>query len=176
MHWYLSHRADPRALPLADRHYSRKKPGTAQFVKPGRCVVLLTADADALWVSSWPFAEYTKHAWAGAWECSLFRNESSVLSSVLIREAEAVTRFFWGEPPPPPLPLGMVSFVNPTRVRQKPRKDYGTCYQKAGWVLLEEKTKGGKLVLRHDPADMPGAEPPTSDQLTFDFVEMNHGE
>src|SRR5690242_7545534 len=51
--WYLSHRADPRAVPLADRHYNRQKPGTPQFVPPGRCLVLLTADAGALWVTSW---------------------------------------------------------------------------------------------------------------------------
>jgi hypothetical protein len=34
--WLLSHRFDVRALRLADRHYSRQKPGTNQFVAPGR--------------------------------------------------------------------------------------------------------------------------------------------
>lgn len=32
--WRLSWRADPRALPLADRHYNRQKIGSAQFVPP----------------------------------------------------------------------------------------------------------------------------------------------
>src|SRR5207237_4162027 len=99
MIWMESHRADPRALPLADRHYNRRKVGSPQFVPPGRCVVLLTAKADALWVTSWPFAEYVRHAWAGAWVCSLFRNESSALSSELITEAVAATRFLFGDPP-----------------------------------------------------------------------------
>jgi hypothetical protein len=41
MHVALSHRADHRALPLADRHYNRQKPGTPQFVPPGRCMGML---------------------------------------------------------------------------------------------------------------------------------------
>lgn len=77
MPWTLSHRADWRALPLADRHYNRQKIGSPQFVPPGRCCVLLTPAANALWVTSWPFAEFTKHEWAGAWVCSCFRNESA---------------------------------------------------------------------------------------------------
>ena len=92
MRWILSHRADPLILPLADRHYSRQKPGTPQFVPPGRCLVLRAEEADAAWVTSWPFAEYVRHAWAGAWMCSFFRNESPHLSSELVREAVAATR------------------------------------------------------------------------------------
>jgi hypothetical protein len=126
--WHLSHRADPRALPLADRHYNRQKPGTPQFVPPGSCLVLLTEGADALWVTSWPLAEYTKHAWAGAWINSCFRNESPHLSSDLILEAVAATRSFYGEPPP----LGMVTFVDAGKVRHK--RDPGRCYKKAGFV------------------------------------------
>ena len=43
MNWRLSHRADPEARVLADRHYNRQKPGTPQFVPPGRCLVLVDA-------------------------------------------------------------------------------------------------------------------------------------
>src|SRR5687767_14050974 len=98
MRWHLSHRADPREVAIADRHYNRQKVGAPQFVPPGRCLVLLTADADAFWVTSWPFAEYVRHAWAGAWVCSAFRNESLHLSSSLIREAISATCAVW-EPP-----------------------------------------------------------------------------
>jgi hypothetical protein len=77
MHWHLSHRADPVTRAIADRHYNRQKIGTDQFVPPGRCVVLRTDLGDAFWVTSWPFARFTKHDWAGAWVCSAFRNESS---------------------------------------------------------------------------------------------------
>lgn len=102
MRWHVSDRQDPRARPLADRHYNRQSIGAPDFVPPGRCFVLLTADATALWVTSWPFAQYVKHAWAGAWMNSLFRNERSDLhlSSELIREACAATRAHYGDPPP----------------------------------------------------------------------------
>lgn len=37
--WQPSHRFDPRGVRIADRHYNRQKPGTNQFVPPGRCLV-----------------------------------------------------------------------------------------------------------------------------------------
>lgn len=153
MRWHVSHRADPRALVLADRHYNRQKPGTPQFVPPGRCLVLLTEAADALWVTSWPFAEYVRHAWGGAWVCSLFRNESATLSSDLVREAVAATRWYYGEPPA----LGMVTFVDPDKTRRK--RDPGRCYRKAGWRHVGY-TAGGLVALQQLPADMPLASAP----------------
>lgn len=126
--WVLSHRFDPRALPLlADRHYNRRKIGSPQFVPPGRCVVLLDSDARALWVTSWPFARYVRHAWGGAWVNSLFRNESDGLSSMLIVQAVAATRAVYGEPPA----LGIISFVDAAKTRRK--RDPGRCYLRAGW-------------------------------------------
>lgn len=153
MRWHLSHRFDPRALPLADRHYNRRKIGSPQFVPPGRCLVLLTRNADALWVTSWPFAEYVRHAWGGAWVCSIFRNESATLSSDLIREAVAATRAAYGEPPT----LGMVSFIDPDKTRRK--RDPGRCYVRAGWTRLRETTKGGLVVMQQLPDAMPPPAP-----------------
>src|SRR5512146_2941753 len=95
MPWHLSHRADPRAVALADRHYSRQKPGTPQFVPPGRCVVFVNTANDAYWVTSWPFPEYTKHAWPGAWINSAFRKEGRGLASDMITQAVAATRWIW---------------------------------------------------------------------------------
>lgn len=151
--WHESHRADPRARVLADRHYNRQKVGARQFVPPGRCVVLVTRAADAFWVTSWPFAEYVKHAWAGAWMCSAFRNEGTVRSSELIREAVAVTRHQLGEPPE----SGMVTFVDPSKVRTAPAA-LGWCYRKAGFEHVGE-TKGGLLAFQIAPDRMP---PPRS--------------
>jgi len=65
--WRISNRADGPAAKIADRHYNRQKIGSPQFVPPGRCIVLTGTEGVALWVTSWPFAEYVKHAWAGAW-------------------------------------------------------------------------------------------------------------
>ena len=148
MNWRLSNRFDPRAVAVADRHYNRQRPGSPQFVPPGRCLVLLTENADALWVTSWPFAEFTRHAWAGAWVCSCFRNEGPVLSSVLIREAVGITRWRYGNPPAE----GFVTFVDRSKTRRK--RDPGRCYRRAGWVPAGE-TKGG-LVALVLPADAVG--------------------
>ena len=68
MIWIASHRAEPSALALADRHYNRQKPGTPQFVPPGRCLVFTT------------------------------RCEGAGLSSELIRDAVAATRSIWEPP------------------------------------------------------------------------------
>jgi len=109
MRWRLSNRFDSRALPLADRHYNRRKVGSPQFVPPGGCAVLLTDAADALWVTSTPFPQYVRHAWPGAWVNSLFRNESACRSSELIREAVS------------------------DREQTRRKRDPGRCYLRAGW-------------------------------------------
>lgn len=150
MNWVTSHRFDRRALPLADRHYSRRKPGSRQFVAPARCMVLITPALDALWVTTWPFPRYVRHAWPGAWICSLFRNESTLLSSVLIREAISVTRFELGTAPE----NGMVTFIDPTKVRHK--RDPGRCFRRAGFQPVG-LTKRGLIVLQLLPHEMPEA-------------------
>lgn len=157
MKWQLSHRGDPPACRLADRHYSRQKIGAPQFVPPGRCVVLLTSDAKAVWVTSWPFAEYVRHAWAGAWVCSIFRNEGPHLSSELIRDAIAATRWVWTKPPE----LGMVTFVDTRKVKRK--RDWGRCYRRAGFIDAGE-TKGGLIALQLLPDAMPEAVAPIGAQ------------
>lgn len=163
MNWHLSHRADPRGAAIADRHYNRQSIGSPQFVPPGRCLVLLTEDADALWVTSWPFAEYVKHAWAGALVCSAFRNESSILSSTLIREAVAATHYVMGAPPP----MGFVTFVDTTKTRRK--RDPGRCYRRAGWVPCGH-TKAGLFALRLAPENFPAAEAPLGAQSSLLFA------
>src|SRR5438874_1722000 len=108
----MSHHASKRCLPMADRHYSRKKVGSKQFTPPGRKLVLRTEADDALWATSWPFAQYVKHRWAGAWTCVLFRNESPHLASELITQAVAATLAYFGEPPA----LGFITFLDARKV------------------------------------------------------------
>lgn len=148
--WHLSHRADVRALPLADRHYNRQKPGSPQFVPPGRCLVLLTENADALWVTSWPKGEYVQHAWPGAWINSLFRNESDALASELVIEAVAATMAFFGKPPK----QGLVTFVDHDEIQ--PTRTPGRCYRKAGFEEVG-RTQAGLVVLQLPPNKMPMA-------------------
>jgi len=151
MNWILSHRADPAAVAIADRHYNRQKPGTPQFVPPGRCFVLVIPDC-AVWVTSWPYAQYVKHAWAGAWVNSCFRREAGPQASLLIREAVAATRVHWPDVPP----LGLITFVDATKVRAK--RDPGRCYVKAGFRRMGH-TAGGLIALQLLPGDMPDPMP-----------------
>ena len=151
MIWAQSFRADPVARALADRHYNRRAVGSAQFVPPGRCVVLVAPQA--VWVTSWPFAEYVKHRWAGAWINTLFRKEGPGLASAYILDAVAATRFYWPKPPA----LGLVTFVDPSKVRRK--RDPGRSYLRAGFVP-EGETKGGLLAFRLPPEAMPEGRPP----------------
>ena len=108
----------------------------------------------ALWVTSWPFAQYVKHEWAGAWVNSCFRNEGTELSSELIRQAVAHTRWFrttkssWDEPEPR---LGMITFVDQRKIRSG---NPGYCYQCAGFKRVGH-TKGGLVALQLLLCDMP---------------------
>jgi len=79
---------------------------------------------------------------------TLFRNEGAGLSSQLIREAVAITRGCW-----PVMPArGMVTFVDPTKVRHK--RDPGRCYLRAGFRRVGMTPKG-LIVLQLLPQDMP---------------------
>lgn len=158
--WRLSHRADPSALGLADRHYNRQKIGSPQFVPPGRNLVLLTENTDALWVTSWPFAEYVRHAWPGAWVNSLFRNEANHLSSGLIQRAVGHTVWRWPEPPDLPHPI--VTFID--RHKTRPKRDPGYCYLMAGWERIGE-TKGGLVALGLPADEMPEPLEPIGAQM-----------
>jgi len=158
MRWEVSYHCDPSVVPLADRHYSRKTIGAPQFTPPGRKVVLATAARDAYWTTSWPYAEYVRHSWPGAWLCSAFRNESPHLSSELIREAVAATLAVWPDAPA----LRMVTFVDAAKVRHK--RDPGRCFLRAGFHRVG-LTKGGLIVLQLLPAEMPDAEPAIGTQL-----------
>lgn len=154
MNWQLSHRCDPRTALIADRHYNRQHHGSPQFVPPGRCLVLVTPDYDAFWISAWPYAEHVRHEWGGAWMCTAFRNENRerYLSSDLIREAVAVTRWVWPDVPP----FGMVTFVDEEKTRRK--RDPGRCYRKAGFVEVGRTKVAGLVALQLLPDVMPGPE------------------
>lgn len=189
MRWRESWRADPAGRRIADNHYNREKVGADQFVPPGRCVVLVIHDRAeqeaALWVTSWPFGEYVKHAWPGAWVCSTFRNQlrdsegrAIHRSSDLIIEALAATRFYW-EPPP----QGIITFIDPDEVLHK--RDPGRCYRKAGFhvsgrapakdtlrpvCICDGKpptTAGGLVALHLSPWQFPAACPPLGAQASL---------
>lgn len=159
MIWQASHRADPFAREIADRHYNRQKIGAPQFVPPGSCAVFKaeTPTGRAFWVTSAPFAQYVRHAWAGAWVCSAFRNEGAGKASDMIHDALAATRAKLGEPPA----LGMVTFINRKKVRpikRRGRDFWGWTWFQVGFHYVGD-TAGGLMALQILPDAMPAPEP-----------------
>jgi hypothetical protein len=158
--WSVSHRADPFARDIADRHYNRQKPGACQFAPPGRCLVLTAKSAfgKALWITSWPFGKYVKHRWPGAWVCSAFRNEHlGIPAHQMILDALAATVAYYGVPPL----LGMVTFIDPKRVqpiRRRGKDHWGYTWELAGFVR-DGLTQGGLMAFRLPPSAFPTADP-----------------
>lgn len=130
-HWIETKDCDPLAREIADRHYSRKKIGSPKFVGPGDRLVLVTSDYSALFI--WRKSVFRKDGQAGI-ECSLFRNEGSLLSSELIKEAVELAQLKWpGE--------RLFTYVWDSKVRSS---NPGFCYLKAGWRRCG-RNKDGRL-------------------------------
>ncbi len=157
MIWQPSHRAHTPARLLADRHYSRQKPGSPQFMPPGSCRVLVANNRKAVFGLSNPDPRFVGHEWAGAWICSIFRNENAgPLASDMIREALAIFQSPYGYGAPPA--LGCVTFVDPKKVRGvlvRGERVKGFCFMKAGFRLVGETKRRGLMAWQLLPNDMP---------------------
>lgn len=134
--WIITNKGDNDCRQLADKHYSRQTPGAKQFCRPGKNLVLRTSLCDAIWVT-----------WHGirddgidAWECTLFRNESKILSSTLIKEAIKITYQQWGTPPKD----GIITYISPNKIKSV---NPGYCFKCAGWKTFG-KSKSGKIRLQ----------------------------
>lgn len=136
MNWIPVNKGDVRARGLADRHYNRQTKYAPQFTRPGNNLVFLTQDCRAVWVS-WKPAQDIKRMdeYTGAYECTIFRNESDILSSELIKEAVELTEEIWGAPE-----NGWITYVMQDKIKSV---NPGYCYLKAGWRHDgKSKTKG----------------------------------
>lgn len=152
--WTLIHKGDRRAVRLADRHYTRQTPGSPQFCRPGKNLVLLTEDEKAVWVT---WNGIRDDSW-DAWECTMFRNEGPYLSSHLIVLAVGITRQFWGDPPSG----GMITYVG-EHLR-------GGCFHAAGFRRAG-RSKSGKQLLQLSPERFPPPlEPAESGLLRHEIV------
>jgi hypothetical protein len=134
--WYITKDGDASCLELYRRHYSRyhykdgRRP--SQFVGPGEHIVLRTGDADAMFV----WRKFIDDSGQQGVNCAVFRNEGKILSSELIRQADAVADFCWpGE--------RHYTYVNQKAVRSS---NPGFCFVAAGWRRCG-MTKGGLLIL-----------------------------
>ncbi|MFP7442507.1 hypothetical protein SFC50_02270 [Bacillus infantis] len=138
--WQTTKKTDAACVALADRHYSRLTVGASQFTRPGENLVFRTADGTALWVT-WRSRFERKDGYGRAWECTIFRNESGLTSSLLIKEAIHKTIELWG-----PLPSdGMITYVSPTKVKSE---NPGYSFQRAGFKRLSRRSTKGLFVYR----------------------------
>lgn len=134
-YWHEYKDGNEKALELYERHYSCYQYADGRDRKlllgPGEKMVLMTEKQDALFA----WRKFKDDSGQSGINCAVFRNESNILSSALILEAERIAALRWpGE--------RMYTYVNPEKVRSK---NPGCCFKKAGWRQCG-KTKGGLLI------------------------------
>lgn len=145
--WLITDKGDQDVRRLIDGvsvgkppHYSRRSPGDPQFTRNGQNLVFLTKDARAAWITFRPTpGKAERMDRLLAWECALFRNESAVLSSELVREAHLLTLALWGAPPQD----GLITFIRPEAVESEIP---GYCYRRAGWRRRGAASDGKPLL------------------------------
>jgi hypothetical protein len=140
--WRMVKDGDPRAFEIMQRHYTYqayrdgrrelpRNPNRMLFVGPGEKMVLLHSSG-ALFV----WRKFIDKSGQKGVNCAVFRNESNILSSKLILEAEEIANKRWpGE--------RFYTYVNAKKVRSK---NPGFCFLKAGWNKCG-KTQAKKLII-----------------------------
>jgi hypothetical protein len=147
-YWIQVQDGDPRVARLYMRHYScyryrdnrRSQYGYRNrflVMGPGEKLVLLSTDGRAIF--GW--RKFRDDSGQHGVNCSFFRNESPVLSSTLILDAERHARRRWPRE-------RFYTFVNPTAIRST---NPGCCFQKAGWRRCG-LTRRGLLIFEKLPS------------------------
>lgn len=138
--WIVGQDGEPELRAMYDRHYSARiyrdgrKP--KKFVGPGEYILLTLPNRKALFV----WKRFKDQSGQVGVCCSIFRNESSLLSSDLIREADAIADFCWpGE--------RHYTYVRASSVVSR---NPGWCFICAGWKRCGY-TKGGLHILERLP-------------------------
>lgn len=128
MTWRRVTKFDRRACALADRHYSRRKVGSPQFMPPGQTLVLLTEDEQAVrgWWRPHPDAGIKAMNGLDGWTCTIFRNEGPRVSSELVMEAEQALLGEGHDIGPD----GLITYVWSAKIRST---NPGYCFKQAGW-------------------------------------------
>lgn len=147
-HWLPAKDGDSRAFALYSRHYTylpyadgrRQRHGYRNkyhIVGPGEKMVLLTVWCDALFV----WRKFIDKSGQIGVNCAVFRNESKLLSSELILEAEQLAWRRWpGE--------RLYTYVSEKHTKGRRSKHHlaGHCFRVAGWRECG-RTKTRKLLI-----------------------------
>ena len=144
---------DPRVVDIYERHYSGVKSKATRQARlragisgVGESMVLLTSDNKALWV--WRHNTIARDDGQVGVECSVFRNEGLVLSSLLIIEAVDLAWQRWqGQ--------RLFTYVWDSKVRSV---NPGYCYKQAGWKVCGRNKDGRLTILELLPLEQPAQE------------------
>src|SRR5512146_1615589 len=134
--WFGVKDGNSLARAIFDRHYSRhfykdgRKPKL--FVGPGEKMVLVTPDFSALFI----WRKFKSADGQAGVNCAVFRNESNILSSQLILEAEDLARQRWPNE-------RFYTYVAPKKILSA---NPGYCFKMAGWHECG-RTKAKRLVI-----------------------------
>jgi hypothetical protein len=149
--WWITRDGDRTCLALYERHYSAHRYADGRvrtiFVGPGEKVCLRTQSGDALFV----WRKFVDDSGQLGVNCAVFRNEGPALSSLLIRQADAIADHVW--------PCERhYTYVRAEAVRSA---NPGYCFLAAGWnrcgrtkagLHVLERRKGGlDAAVRHVP-------------------------
>lgn len=137
--WRETDKGDARCRRLADRHYTRQRPGHPMWTRPGYNMVLYTSDecgeaCFAWWRPKWEDG-IERFDGLRALECTLFRNETGWLSSSLIEQAVAAVQCWERYEPGSSLITGIGSLQ--TQRRRSRNNRPGHCFRVAGWEDFE---------------------------------------
>jgi hypothetical protein len=148
MNWLPAHDGDARVFAVMQRHYSfhaysdgrrqnKRYRNRNLIVGPGEKMVLMTVNCDAIFV----WKKFFDSSGQSGINCAVFHNESSVLSSVLILEAEQLAWQRWpGQ--------RLYTYVNQDKIKSA---NPGYCFKCAGWKQLAYRTGSGLIVLEKLP-------------------------
>ena len=138
--WIEVKDGDDSVRNIFNRHYSRIKYKDGRkpklFVGPGEKMVLITAEANAIFI--WrKFISMDKQSGVN---CAVFRNEGQLLSSTLIESAMDLAWERWPK-------SRLYTYVNEKKVKSD---NPGYCFKQAGWNKCG-MTKSGLVILEINP-------------------------
>jgi hypothetical protein len=106
---------------------------------PGETIVLRAPGAVWGWWRPAPSSGIKAMNGLDGWTCTIFRNESEVLSSLMVLDAE---RFITECGP-----SGLITYVWDKRIRSC---NPGACFKKAGWKATGRSADGRKTLLQKE--------------------------
>jgi hypothetical protein len=137
MIWNRVHKGHREAVLLADRHYSRRSPGAPQFMPPGQTIVLHISGAVFGWWRPHPTSGIRAMNGLDGWTCTIFRNETRILSSLLILAAEEFIEDCG--------PDGLITYVWDRKIRSV---NPGACFKAAGYRRTGRSADNQKTLLQ----------------------------